>query len=77
LSIAWRLGGCHLVECKDLDEAMSIAMRLPSLRVGGSIEVRPTEPTPEIDRVIATTEEPAPGAGRRPIATCSRPRPGD
>ena len=35
------LGGCHLIECKDLDEAISIATRIPTIRVGGSIEVRP------------------------------------
>ncbi len=38
-----QLGGYHLVECKDLDEAMSIAARIPTLRVGGSIDVRPVE----------------------------------
>lgn len=36
-----QLGGYHLVECKDLDEAISIAQRIPTLRVGGSVEVRP------------------------------------
>src|SRR5262249_44095319 len=36
-----QLGGYHLVECKDLDEALSIARRIPTLRVGGAIEVRP------------------------------------
>ncbi len=36
-----QLGGYHLVECRDLDEAISIAVRIPSIRVGGSIEVRP------------------------------------
>lgn len=35
------LGGFHLIECKDLDEAMAIAKRIPSLRVGSSVEVRP------------------------------------
>jgi len=39
-----QLGGYHLVECKDLDEAISIAVRIPTIRVGGSIEVRPVEP---------------------------------
>jgi hypothetical protein len=36
-----QLGGYYLVECKDLDEALSIAARIPSVRIGGSIEVRP------------------------------------
>ena len=38
-----QLGGYHVVECKDLDEAISIAARIPTLRVGGSIDVRPVE----------------------------------
>ena len=36
-----QLGGYYIVEAKDLDEAISIAARIPSVRVGGSIEVRP------------------------------------
>jgi hypothetical protein len=39
-----QLGGYHLVECRDLDEAIAIAGRIPTLRVGGSIEVRPVVP---------------------------------
>src|ERR1700723_2186192 len=35
-----QLGGFYLVEAKDLDEALSIAERVPSAR-SGSIEVRP------------------------------------
>lgn len=42
-----QLGGYHLVECKDLDEAISIALRIPTIPVGGSIEVRPVEPASE------------------------------
>ncbi len=38
------LGGYHLVECRDLDEALAIVGRIPTLRVGGSIEVRPVVP---------------------------------
>lgn len=38
-----QLGGYHLVECRDLDEAISIARQIPTLRVGGTIEVRPVE----------------------------------
>jgi hypothetical protein len=38
-----QLGGYHLIECKDLDEAISIANRIPTLRAGGTIEVRPLE----------------------------------
>jgi hypothetical protein len=39
-----QLGGYHLVECKDLDEAISIAKRIPSIRVGGTVEVRALVP---------------------------------
>jgi hypothetical protein len=38
-----QLGGYHLVECKNLDEALAIAGRIPTLPVGGTIEVRPIE----------------------------------
>lgn len=41
-----QLGGYIQVECKDLDEALSIAKRVPSIRIGGSVEVRPVAPTP-------------------------------
>jgi hypothetical protein len=36
-----QLRGYHLVECQDLDEALAIAGRIPTLRVGAAIEVRP------------------------------------
>lgn len=36
-----QLGGYHLIECKDQDEAISIARRIPTLPAGGAIEVRP------------------------------------
>ena len=39
-----QLGGYYLIECSDLDEALSIAGRIPSLRAGGAIEVRPVQP---------------------------------
>ena len=35
-----QLGGFYMVEAKDLDEAIALAARIPSARVG-SIEVRP------------------------------------
>lgn len=38
-----QLGGYHLVECKNLDEAIAIAQRIPTLRAGGTVEVRPLE----------------------------------
>jgi hypothetical protein len=41
------LGGYFLVECKDLDEVLSIAGRIPSLRIGDSVEVRPVVAMPQ------------------------------
>ena len=36
-----QLGGYHLIECGDLDEALAIAKRIPTLPAGGTVEVRP------------------------------------
>ena len=36
-----QLGGYYLVEAKDLDEAVEIGKRIPSIRLGGGVEVRP------------------------------------
>ncbi len=47
-----QLGGFFLVEAKDLDEAISIAARIPGARKG-TVEVRPVIPLtglPEVDR---------------------------
>jgi hypothetical protein len=38
-----QLGGYHLIECRDLDEALAIARRIPTLPAGGTIEVRPVD----------------------------------
>ena len=35
-----QLGGYHLIDCVDLNEAMSIAGRIPTLPAGGMVEVR-------------------------------------
>jgi len=35
-----QLGGYHLIDCTDLNEAISIAARIPTLPAGGTIEVR-------------------------------------
>jgi len=53
------LGGYFLVEAKDLDEALSIAARIPAAKFG-SIEVRPLVeltgmPEPSEDQMITTT----------------------
>jgi hypothetical protein len=36
-----QLGGYHLMECENLDEAISIASRIPTIPIGGTIEIRP------------------------------------
>ena len=48
-----QLGGYHLVECRNLDEALSIAARIPTLPAGGAIEVRPFEPSPESELSVS------------------------
>lgn len=35
------LGGFYLFEAPDLDAAITVAARIPSARMGGSVEVRP------------------------------------
>jgi hypothetical protein len=40
-----QLGGYYLVEAKDLDEAIALAARIPSARMG-TIEVRPVMEIP-------------------------------
>lgn len=40
-----QLGGYHLIECQNLDEALAIARRIPTLEAGGAIEVRPLDPS--------------------------------
>ena len=35
-----QLGGYHLIECNGLDEALSIAQRIPTIPFGGAVEVR-------------------------------------
>jgi hypothetical protein len=36
-----QLGGYHVIECKDREEAVAIALRIPTLAAGGVVEVRP------------------------------------
>jgi hypothetical protein len=38
-------GGYHLIECKDRDEAIAVARRIPTLAAGGAVEVRPVQQT--------------------------------
>ena len=37
------LGGYFILEADDLDAAIEIASKVPAARLGGAIEVRPTE----------------------------------
>jgi hypothetical protein len=36
-----QLGGFHVLDCANLDDALAHARRIPTLAVGGTIEVRP------------------------------------
>lgn len=38
-----QIGGFHVIECADRDEAAAIAARIPTLAVGGVVEVRAFE----------------------------------
>jgi len=40
-------GGFYLVEADDLDQATNIAARIPAVRLGGSVEIRPVLSQPE------------------------------
>jgi hypothetical protein len=44
-----QLGGYYLIEADNLDDAVAIAGRIPSVRMGGSVEVRPVMPTPKVE----------------------------
>jgi hypothetical protein len=39
-------GGWYLIEADDLDSALEVAARVPALRLGGSVEVRPVVEAP-------------------------------
>ena len=38
-----QLGGYHILDCADRDEALALAARIPTLPAGGKIEVRPLQ----------------------------------
>jgi hypothetical protein len=42
-----QLGGYYLVDAQNLDEAISIAKRIPVIKHGGCVEVRPVMDTPK------------------------------
>jgi hypothetical protein len=44
------LGGYYIVECDHLDEALGIAGRIPGVRFGDIVEIRPLAPTSEAAR---------------------------
>lgn len=39
-----QVGGFHLIDAANLEQAVSIAEGIPTLRVGGTVEVRPLRP---------------------------------
>jgi hypothetical protein len=41
-----QLGGFYLVECKDMDEALEWARKMPTAKFGGSVEARPIQEFP-------------------------------
>jgi hypothetical protein len=43
-------GGYFLLEADNLDAALEIAARIPAARLGGSVEVRPVEARPVVER---------------------------
>jgi len=36
-----QVGGYHVLECQDRDEAVALALGIPTLAAGGAVEVRP------------------------------------
>jgi len=40
-----QFGGFHVLECRDFDEALALAERIPTLPHGGVVEVRAVEPS--------------------------------
>lgn len=38
--------GFYLIEAGDLDQATELAARIPAVRIGGSVEIRPVVPQP-------------------------------
>jgi hypothetical protein len=48
-----QLGGYHLIECRDLDEAISLAKRIPTIPYGGAVEVRPLIEDPRRENVAS------------------------
>ena len=43
------LGGYYVLEAADLDEALEFALRIPAVRLGGAVEVRPLVEIPMED----------------------------
>jgi hypothetical protein len=43
------LGGYYVVEAADLDEALELVQRIPTVRLGGAVEVRPLVDIPTED----------------------------
>lgn len=52
-----QIGGYHLIDCLNLDEAIAIALRIPTLPAGGSIEVRPVEHAIQVRNPVNTRDQ--------------------
>lgn len=50
------LGGYYILDCRDLDEAIAYAERIPPARVGG-VEIRPVFEIPGWDEAIGLAPE--------------------
>jgi hypothetical protein len=49
-----QIGGYHLLECQDRDEAVAIARRIPTIPFGGTVEVR--QLAPGLDHRLVTRD---------------------
>ncbi len=47
IEVKEQLGGFYLLECKDRDEAVAWARKIPSVRLGGNVEVREVQEYPQ------------------------------
>ena len=63
-----QFGGYHVLECRDLDDALAMAERIPTLPHGGVVEVRAVEPT-RLNEVIEAVYR---DESRRVLATLIR-----
>jgi hypothetical protein len=63
-----QLGGFHILDCANLDDALALARRIPTLPVGGTIEVRPMIGLLGTALTAATADRPALAATSTEVA---------